>query len=88
MNVQSIPPTIYTAPPRATLDDLTLNEPNLDIRGGTVRVEALLDFDGLSQLEEHLKALKMLLKPKRAVIAISDNEITEEGVKDLPPLLR
>ncbi len=45
---------------------LNLNEPNLDIRGGTVRIEALLDYDGLALLEEQLMALKMLMKPKKA----------------------
>jgi len=45
---------------------LNLNEPNLDIRAGTVRIEALLDYDGLALLEEQLKALKMLMKPKKA----------------------
>jgi hypothetical protein len=29
-------------------------------------LKALLDFDGLTELENHIKALKMILKPKNA----------------------
>ena len=50
--------------------ELTLNEPTLNIRGGTVRVAALLDYDGLSELENQIKALRMILKPKRSGILL------------------
>ncbi|WP_156927175.1 hypothetical protein [Azospirillum halopraeferens] len=59
------PQPMYSPPPPAgPAADLELNEPNLSIRGGQVRIEALLDFDGLTQLEEQIKALKLLMKPK------------------------
>jgi hypothetical protein len=44
---------------------VSLNEPNLSIRGGeTVYIEALLDLDGLNDLQAKIEALKSLLKPK------------------------
>ncbi|MGN8092791.1 hypothetical protein [Methylobacterium sp. 22177] len=67
-----------TPPPAAVQaqSDLELNEPNLSIRGNTVRIEALLDFDGLSELESKIQALKMLMKPSgkasRAVVVAAD----------------
>lgn len=43
--------------------DLLLNEPNITIQGRrTVRIEALLDAEGLTELEGQIKALKMLIK--------------------------
>lgn len=42
---------------------LALNEVHLDIRGSReVHIEGILDHDGLLELEEKLKALKMLIK--------------------------
>lgn len=67
------PPPVVVAP---VLADLELNEPSLSIRGNTVRIEALLDFDGLSELEGKIQALKMLMKPSarsRAVV-VSDTQ--------------
>lgn len=61
-----------TSPLQPPAEELKLNEPNLSIRGGTVRVEALLDLDGLSELEEQLKALKMLLKRRKPPMAPAD----------------
>lgn len=68
---QMQPQPVYAAPmptpPVAAIpqiEDLALNEPNLVIKSGTVRVEALLDYEGLAVLEEQIKALKMLMKPK------------------------
>jgi hypothetical protein len=81
VSTQIVPtaPAAAAAPPPAviapSLADLELNEPNLSIRGNTVRIEALLDFDGLSELEGKIQALKMLMKPagkaSRAVVAPS-----------------
>jgi len=51
-----------TAPPPT---DLHLNETNFDIRGLTVRVEALVDYEGLTLLEEQIKGLRILLKAKK-----------------------
>lgn len=87
MNVQSISAPTHAPPPRAVFEELKLNEPNLDIRGGTVRVEALLDFEGLSQLEEHLKALKMLLKPRKALVALADDGAKESEEPNTVALL-
>ena len=43
--------------------DLQPNEVYLDIRGSReVHVEGLLDYNGILDLEEKLKALKMILK--------------------------
>lgn len=78
-SVASNPAPSFAPSALAAVDELTLNEPNLSIRGGTVRVEALLDFDGLSQLEEHLKALKMLLKPRKALVAVVEDGTKEAG---------
>lgn len=70
----ALPPPALVAPTQA---DLELNEPNLSIRGNTVRIEALLDFDGLSELEGKIQALKMLMKPSgrasRAVVVAADH---------------
>lgn len=46
-----------------------MNEPNINIRGRrTVRIDALLDYDGLDLLAQQIAALKMLLikPPKEA----------------------
>ncbi len=87
MNLQSIPVPAYSPQPHTLVEALKLNEPNLDIRGGTVRVEALLDFEGLSQLEEHLKALKMLLKPRKALVALADDDTKESDEPNSVALL-
>lgn len=43
------------------------NEINMDIRGRhEVHIEGTLDYDGLLELEENLKALKLLIKPRPA----------------------
>lgn len=88
MNVQPLLSVAGAPSVRPSHDELTLNEPNLDIRGGTVRVEALLDYEGLSQLEEHLKALKMLLKPRKIVKISSDVEAKGDDDTDLDDILR
>ena len=51
--------------------NLRPNEVYLDIRGSReVHVEGLLDYDGILDLEEKIKALKMILKqPPKAVVA-------------------
>lgn len=52
---------------------LTLNEPYLDIRGSReVHIEGILDYDGLLELEEKLKALKMLIKKSAAASSPSE----------------
>lgn len=59
---------------------LTLNEPYLDIRGSReVHIEGLLDYDGLIELEEKLKALKMLItkKPAPSSSGQGDNDKSE-----------
>lgn len=58
--------------------DLNLNEPTLNIRGGVVRVEALLDYDGLAELENQIKALRMILKPRRSAPALLSSDETDE----------
>lgn len=55
--------TVELARKSANTVSPALNVPHLDIRGDTVRIEALLDFDGLSDLEGKIQALKMLMKP-------------------------
>lgn len=42
---------------------LKLNAPEFVIRGGTVKIEALLDHEGLDHLAAHLNALRLILKP-------------------------
>ena len=64
--MHSLPNTHAAPTPNLAIADLVLNEPNLDIRAGTVRIEALLDYEGLALLEGQLTALKMLMKRKRA----------------------
>lgn len=53
-------------------EELVLNEPSLSIRGGTVRLEALLDMNGLIELESQIQALKTLLKRKAPESASRD----------------
>ena len=54
---------------------LVLNEPYLDIRGSQeVHIEGILDYDGLLDLEEKLKALKMLIKKKLAGSPVSEGD--------------
>ena len=54
---------------------LTLNEPYLDIRGSReVHIEGILDYDGLLELEEKLKALKMLITKKPAAPPSSEGD--------------
>ena len=70
MHAAPLPQLAHAMPPyvgvsSATDAELTLNEPTLNIRGGTVRVEALLDYDGLAELEGQIKALRMILKPRK-----------------------
>jgi len=70
----NVTPSTATATPAAQLSGgrtlmsnrtLVLNEPYLDIRGSReVHIEGILDYDGLIELEETLKALKMLIKKK------------------------
>ena len=56
----------FAPPPSITLmQELPLNDPALNIRGGTVQIEARLDYEGLGLLEEQIKALKLLMKPRR-----------------------
>lgn len=50
------------APPPAMATVPTVNEPNINIQGGrTVRIDALLDYNGLDLLKQQIDALKMLL---------------------------
>ena len=62
---QNAPPPTTTVAPFSGERPL-LNDPSLTIRGGQVWLEALLDYEGLEQLEEQIKALKTLLKRKRS----------------------
>jgi hypothetical protein len=73
-NTQQVPLSAVVSPPAP--GDLKINEPNLSVRGRTVYVEALLDFQGLTELEDQIKALKMILKPRNQTAAnpeISDS---------------
>ena len=69
------PPTVTVNPGGG---ELPLNEPNLSIRGGTVLVEALLDFDGLTELEEQIKALKTILRRRQPSAAFLGTSPSEE----------
>ena len=69
------PPTVTVNPGGG---ELPLNEPNLSIRGGTVLVEALLDFDGLTELEEQIKALKKILRRRQPSAAFLGTSPSEE----------
>jgi hypothetical protein len=52
--------------PPAFAAELALNEPNINIQGQRlVRIDALLDAQGLIELESTIQALKMLIKPPR-----------------------
>lgn len=57
----SAPPALQM-PPTAALEP---NEIALNIRGGLVHVEAILDYEGLSELEQKIAALKILMKPNK-----------------------
>lgn len=61
------PRDAQNGPPNSafTNQSLPLNQPNLSIQGDqTVRIEALLDYDGIVDLEHKIAALKMLIKRK------------------------
>lgn len=66
MHVQAAP--VSVSPPSPMPTELDLNEPQFDIRGGTIRVEALVDYEGLTLLEEQIRGLRAVLdaKGKRA----------------------
>ena len=59
-----------SAPATAVIENsirnVELNQPIMGFRAGKVRIEALLDLDGIAQLETSLAALKVLLRPKSA----------------------
>ena len=59
-----------SAPATAVIENsirnVELNQPIMGFRGGKVRIEALLDLEGIAQLETSLAALKVLLRPKSA----------------------
>lgn len=60
-------PAVSAGGLRTLMSNRTLvpNEVYLDIRGShEVHIEGILDYDGLIELEEKLKALKMLVKKK------------------------
>lgn len=46
--------------------NLVLNQPKMDIQNGVARLEIMLDFEGIIELEETLQALKLLLRPRKA----------------------
>lgn len=54
-------PTSFVATPSS--EDFILNDIQTHIKGGTVRIEALLDARGLRRLEKKIAALKLLLEP-------------------------
>jgi hypothetical protein len=62
-----------------TTRKLVPNEVYLDIRGSRdVHIEGVLDYDGILDLEEKLKALKMIIKKKQATEA-NENDETEDA---------
>jgi len=65
---QPVPSQIVEAVGRTSSHrDLVPNEVYLDIRGSReVHVEGILDYNGILELEEKIKAVKMLLKPPAA----------------------
>jgi hypothetical protein len=85
MHVQPLapaPPLVSPLPPAPA--DLELNEPNITINGRrTVRIEALLDAEGLGQLEEQIKALKMLIKPVQAASVVPAAAQPVTDIEDL-----
>ncbi|MDR2856437.1 MAG: hypothetical protein LBV50_01135 [Novosphingobium sp.] len=72
--------SLKTAAGRAsTHRDLVPNEVYLDIRGSReVHIEGILDFDGILDLEEKIKALKLIIKRKGPV------ERPDEGGEESP----
>lgn len=50
----------------ATLEGMTLNQPSMNFAAGKVRIEALVDLDGLAQLASSLADLRVLMQPKSA----------------------
>lgn len=69
-------PTVAEAVGRGSAArELIPNEVYLDIRGSReVHVEGILDYDGILDLEEKLKALKMILKRPRVAATPDDFE--------------
>lgn len=70
--------------------DIIPNEVYLDIRGSReVHVEGILDYNGILDLEEKLKALKMILKkpvrPSPQAKDPDDDDSTITGMNERPP---
>lgn len=74
---EALAPVVVEAVGRtSTKRDLVPNEVYLDIRGSReVLVEGLLDYNGILDLEEKLKALKMILKQPASTL---DKHVTVE----------
>lgn len=64
--------------------ELALNEPNWNIRGDIVHIEARLDREGLAMLEKQLEALKLLIKPSKSRDPHSDElrSTLHDGTED------
>ena len=79
-NSPAPPPPAISLPMQS--EGLSLNEPTLSIRAGTVHVEALLDYEGLTELESQIKALRMILKPKKTAQALAASQALIEPPED------
>lgn len=70
---RTIPAAVDSVERAASQRDLIPNEVYLDIRGSReVHIEGILDYDGILELEEKLKAVKMLLKRRQQNSADAD----------------
>lgn len=83
-HTQPTPPPFnpVPVPPIAALPQPVgdLNKINMDIRGDQVMISGLLDLKGLTQLEQRISALKLLLTP-----IYEANDTDESSDKPTPP---
>jgi hypothetical protein len=75
------PPSL---PQRAAISDMATNDMNLTVKGSLVHIEALLDLDGLAELEGKIAALRTLLTPRpKKPAAVSPQSQDSVGPSDL-----